>query len=53
MQEIAKSDDAKCPEPILLVAGADCEMTMYIFPRDQEAVRLTLEHDNSSSGDCK
>ena len=53
MHEIAESDDAGCPEPILLVAGADREMTMHIFPRDQEAVRLTPEHGDSSSGDCK
>ena len=53
MQEIAKSDDAKCPEPILLVVGADCEMTTHIFPCNQEAVRLTTEHDNGSSGDCE
>ena len=50
MQEIAESDDARCPEPILLVAGVDCEMTMHIFPRDQEAVRLAPEHDNGPSG---
>ena len=51
MQEIAESDDARCPEPILLVAGADCEMTMHIFPCNQGAVRLTPEHENGSSGD--
>ena len=53
MQEIAENDDARCPEPILLVAGADCEMTLHIFPCNQETVRLTPEHDNGSSGDCK
>ena len=53
MQEIAESDDARCPEPILLVAGADCEMTLHVFPCNQEAVRLAPEHDNGSSGGCK
>ena len=53
MHEIAESEDARCPEPILLVAGTNCEMTMHIFPRGQEAVRLTPEHDDSFFGDCK
>ena len=53
MQEIAESDDANCPEPILLVVGANHVVTAHVFPSRQEAFRLVPEHDQDSSGDCK
>ena len=53
LQEIAESDDANCPEPILLVVGANHVVTAHVFPSRQEAFRLVPEHDQDSSGDCK
>ena len=51
MREIAESDAANCPEPILLVVGANQVITAHVFPNRQRASRLCPEHDQASSGD--
>ena len=45
MQEIADSDDASCPEPLLLVVGKNYALTAHAFPRRQGAFRLDPESD--------
>ena len=43
MQEIADSDQANCPEPILLVVGNGYALTAHVFPRQQGTLRLDPE----------
>ena len=44
MQVIAGDDDTGCPEPVLIILGADDVITVYVFPRGRGAIQLTLEN---------
>ena len=44
MRDIAKDDEAHCPEPILLVMGENNAVTAHVFPRDESAIELTAEY---------
>ena len=43
MQEIANDYDAHCPEPVLLVMGANNAVTAHVFPRNESAIQLIAE----------
>ena len=43
MQDIAKDDDAHCPEPILIVMGKSNAVTAHVFPRSQSVIQLMAE----------
>ena len=40
MQAIADDDGANCPEPVLLVAGEQDAVAVYVFPRGKPPVQL-------------
>ena len=44
MQDIAKDDDAHCPEPILLVMGENNAVTAHVFPRNESVIELTAKY---------
>ena len=43
MQDIAKDDDAQCPEPVLIVMGENNAVTVRVFPRNCSATKLIAE----------
>ena len=43
MQAIADDDGANCPEPVLLVAGQQDAVAVYVFPRGKTPVQLAPE----------
>ena len=53
MQDIAKDDDAHCPEPILLVIGENNTVTAHVFPRNESAIELTAEYAIQFPRGCK
>ena len=40
MKAISEEREARCPEPILIVAGENRKVTIYVFPKGEEAVQL-------------
>ena len=46
MKAIAEEREARCPQPILIVAGADGTTATYVFPIDEAIVQLLPDHSN-------
>ena len=53
MQDIAKDTACKCPEPVLLVIGANHTVTAQVFPRNEAAVPLNPVHKELYQGGAK
>ena len=43
MREIAKDDSTHCPEPILILIGADRTVTAHVFFTDKQPIQLLRE----------
>ena len=50
MQAIAGDDDIGCPEPVLVILGAEDAVSTHVFPRGRRTVQLTLVKTHPSQG---